>query len=168
MTIVSFLEQDWVDDGRVGAVAYDNAHTEVIEAIASGQIQGLGDLITDRIEMEDIVKKGYLTLLNQGDEHGKSLASLLINTDWQDKSQDSREAMRPTTTWAHSRTIIRGYRDQRWYAYIDCRERTEARVRVNGKFTSRKRCWDRKGHCSNWHDSYNQEIDGEEAKVAKY
>jgi len=166
MTTVFFLEQELIDDGWVGAVAYDNALTEVIEAISSGQIQGLDNLITDRIEMEEIVKKGYLTLLNQGDEHGKSLASLVINTDWQDRSQDSRKAMRATTTWAHSRTIIRRYRDQRQYAYTDYRERNKAGV--SGKFTSRKRCWDRRGYCSNRHYSYNQEIDGEEAKVVEY
>ncbi|KAL9709231.1 hypothetical protein Ac2012v2_007585 [Leucoagaricus gongylophorus] len=59
-----------------GAVAHDNVHPEAIEAIASGRIQGLDDLITDRIEMEDIVKKGYLTLLNEGDKHIKILVRL--------------------------------------------------------------------------------------------
>ena len=60
-------------------MAHDNVHPEVIEAIASGRIQGLDDLITDRIEMEDIVKKGYLILLNEGDKHSKSSTSLLTN-----------------------------------------------------------------------------------------
>ncbi|KAF5350471.1 hypothetical protein D9756_008628 [Leucocoprinus leucothites] len=56
-----------------GAMAYDNVHAEVIEAVAGGHIQGIEELITDSIQIEDVVKKGYLELLNKGDEHIKIL-----------------------------------------------------------------------------------------------
>lgn len=52
-------------------MAYHNVHPEVIEAVSTGQIQGIDNLITDKIQIEDVLKKGYLTLLNQGDEHSE-------------------------------------------------------------------------------------------------
>jgi threonine dehydrogenase-like Zn-dependent dehydrogenase len=66
------------DLGRIGAMAYDNhAYPEVIQAVASGKIQGIEELITDRIQIEDIVTKGYLTLLSQ-DEHSECPSTQVV------------------------------------------------------------------------------------------
>ncbi len=54
-----------------GAMAYNNAYPEVIEAIAQGYIQGIEDLITDKIQIEEVVEKGFLALLNRGDMHSE-------------------------------------------------------------------------------------------------
>lgn len=52
-------------------MAYNNAHPVVIEAISRGEIQGIEELITDKIEIEDVVEKGFLALLDRGDGHSK-------------------------------------------------------------------------------------------------
>jgi threonine dehydrogenase-like Zn-dependent dehydrogenase len=57
---------------RLGAVAYqDTEYPEVIEALSEGKIQGIEELFTDRIEIQDIVEKGFHTLLNHGEHHSK-------------------------------------------------------------------------------------------------
>lgn len=52
-------------------MAYNNAHPIVIEAITRGEIYGIEELITDKIEIEELVEKGFLALLDRGDRHSK-------------------------------------------------------------------------------------------------
>ncbi|KAJ3552726.1 hypothetical protein NP233_g12811 [Leucocoprinus birnbaumii] len=43
---------------EITVTGHDNVYPEVIEALANGQIQGIQELITERIQIEDVVKKG--------------------------------------------------------------------------------------------------------------
>lgn len=63
---------------QLGIVAYDRVHPELLEAIASGKIKGIEELITRRVALEDLVEQGLLTLLNDRDSHGMSRTYVLI------------------------------------------------------------------------------------------
>ncbi|TFK31770.1 alcohol dehydrogenase GroES domain protein [Crucibulum laeve] len=56
-----------------GVMGYDRVHEEVLGAVASGKISGLGELITSKISLEDVVEKGFLALLNEKDTQVKIL-----------------------------------------------------------------------------------------------
>ncbi|KAJ5690532.1 hypothetical protein N7462_004924 [Penicillium macrosclerotiorum] len=59
-----------------GAVVYDDEDFEaVIEAIASGQIAPRS-MITSKIQMDEIVKKGFEALINEKDKHVKILVDI--------------------------------------------------------------------------------------------
>ncbi|KAG2421130.1 hypothetical protein HFD88_000746 [Aspergillus terreus] len=59
-----------------GSALYDeSAFTKVIEAISYGQLSP-GKMITDKIKLDDVVEKGFKTLLNDRDEHCKILVDV--------------------------------------------------------------------------------------------
>ncbi|KAH9925051.1 alcohol dehydrogenase GroES domain protein [Epithele typhae] len=60
-----------------GSCAYNRDHAEVLQALAEGKFPGLESLITRRIGLEDCLEKGILALINEKDEHGKSLKILV-------------------------------------------------------------------------------------------
>ncbi|TFK73163.1 alcohol dehydrogenase GroES domain protein [Pluteus cervinus] len=56
-----------------GTSAYDRIHSEVLEAVAAGKILGIEKLITRKIAIEDVVEKGFKTLLADKDSQVKIL-----------------------------------------------------------------------------------------------
>ncbi|CAA7266297.1 unnamed protein product [Cyclocybe aegerita] len=54
-----------------GSVVYRDDHPELLEAVESGKIKGLEDLITRKIALEDVVEKGLKALINEKDEQSK-------------------------------------------------------------------------------------------------
>ncbi|KAG6907319.1 hypothetical protein DXG01_009438 [Tephrocybe rancida] len=54
------------------SASYDRVHPELLEAIGSGKIPGLEDLITSKISIDDVVEKGFHALLNNKDAQGLS------------------------------------------------------------------------------------------------
>ncbi|PIL28863.1 hypothetical protein GSI_08909 [Ganoderma sinense ZZ0214-1] len=56
-----------------GALAYDRVHEEMLEAVAAGKFNGLENLITGRITLEDFVERGVKALMYEKDEHVKIL-----------------------------------------------------------------------------------------------
>ncbi|PFH51146.1 hypothetical protein AMATHDRAFT_75122 [Amanita thiersii Skay4041] len=51
----------------IGVICYENDHPEVLAAIAAGKITNLEDLITRKIGLDDVVEKGFHTLINDKD-----------------------------------------------------------------------------------------------------
>ncbi|KAF9461748.1 alcohol dehydrogenase GroES domain protein [Collybia nuda] len=56
-----------------GIASYDRIHPELLEALASGKITGVEQLITRKVAIEDVVEKGFLTLVNDKDTQVKIL-----------------------------------------------------------------------------------------------
>jgi (R,R)-butanediol dehydrogenase/meso-butanediol dehydrogenase/diacetyl reductase len=54
-------------------MAYNHVHPEVIDAINSGILTGLEELITSRIGIEDTVPQGFEKLLTEKDSQVKIL-----------------------------------------------------------------------------------------------
>ncbi|KAI1786916.1 GroES-like protein [Ganoderma leucocontextum] len=52
-----------------GVLAYDRVHAEMLEAVSAGKFNGLENLITRRITLEDFVEKGMKALIYEKDEH---------------------------------------------------------------------------------------------------
>ncbi|KAF9554997.1 alcohol dehydrogenase GroES domain protein [Agrocybe pediades] len=57
----------------IGILGYTGIHPELIEAVASGKINDLEELITRKIPIEDVVEKGIMALLNDKDSQVKIL-----------------------------------------------------------------------------------------------
>ncbi|KAF4613249.1 hypothetical protein D9613_010930 [Agrocybe pediades] len=57
----------------IGILGYTGIHPELIEAVASGKIKDLEELITRKIPIEDVVEKGIMALLNDKDSQVKIL-----------------------------------------------------------------------------------------------
>ncbi|KAF8991672.1 alcohol dehydrogenase GroES domain protein [Cyathus striatus] len=57
----------------IGTCCYDGVHSEVLEAVETGKITGIEEMITMKIGLEDIVKKGIKGLLEDKDKHVKIL-----------------------------------------------------------------------------------------------
>lgn len=55
----------------LGILGYDRAHGELLEAVGAGKFQGLEKLITKKIELEDVVNEGIVSLLNEKDTQGE-------------------------------------------------------------------------------------------------
>jgi threonine dehydrogenase-like Zn-dependent dehydrogenase len=53
-------------------VCYNGIHPEMLTAVASGRIQGISDVITKKISLENLVQEGLLSLLHEKDTQGKS------------------------------------------------------------------------------------------------
>nr|VWP01421.1 Aspartyl proteinase [Ganoderma boninense] len=53
-----------------GALAYNRVHGEMLEAVAAGKFDGLENLITRRITLEELVEKGIKALMYEKDEQG--------------------------------------------------------------------------------------------------
>ena len=53
----------------------DDDFTEAIQMMADGKFKGHEKLVTGRISLEDVVKKGFEELLHNKDEHIKILVS---------------------------------------------------------------------------------------------
>ena len=53
-----------------GVMAYDRDHPEMLRAVAEGKFNGLENLITRRIGLEDFVEKGIHALIHEKDQHG--------------------------------------------------------------------------------------------------
>lgn len=51
-------------------MAYTGVHPEVLEVVASGRIQGLEDLVTKKICIDDVVEQGIMALLTEKDKQG--------------------------------------------------------------------------------------------------
>jgi threonine dehydrogenase-like Zn-dependent dehydrogenase len=60
-----------IDFITTGSIAYDRNHPEVLIAVAARKISGIEDLITSKIAMEDIIGKGFQTLLDDKASQGK-------------------------------------------------------------------------------------------------
>ncbi|KDR76847.1 hypothetical protein GALMADRAFT_225704 [Galerina marginata CBS 339.88] len=56
-----------------GTVCYNGIHPEMLAAVSSGKINGISNLITKKISLEDLVQEGLLTLLHNKDSHVKIL-----------------------------------------------------------------------------------------------
>jgi hypothetical protein len=65
-------------------------HPELLEAMAAGKISGIEELITRRVAIEDVVEKGFLTLVNDKDSQGKhSLRSIIATLTMPLSSENS-------------------------------------------------------------------------------
>jgi hypothetical protein len=51
----------------------------VIEAVASGKIQGIEELITKKISIDNIIEQGFQSLIHDKDHQSES--SLLLSVD---------------------------------------------------------------------------------------
>ncbi|KAJ3517068.1 hypothetical protein NLJ89_g737 [Agrocybe chaxingu] len=56
-----------------GSVVYHEDHAELLGAVAAGKLQGLEDLVTRKIALEDVVNKGIKALINEKDKQIKIL-----------------------------------------------------------------------------------------------
>lgn len=54
-------------------IGCDRVHAELIQAVASGKLTGLEELITSKIALEDTVEKGIMALINEKDTQIKIL-----------------------------------------------------------------------------------------------
>ena len=61
-----------------GVMAYDRDHPEMLRAVAEGKFNGLENLITRRIGLEDFVEKGIHALIHEQDLHGWHLLTTLL------------------------------------------------------------------------------------------
>ena len=59
-----------------GTIAYVNSHPETIKLVESGKIN-LKPFITGRIPLEDLIDKGFDTLIN----HNETAVKILVTTD---------------------------------------------------------------------------------------
>ncbi|CAA7263286.1 unnamed protein product [Cyclocybe aegerita] len=51
-----------------GSAVYRGHHPELLEAVASGKLHGLDDLITRKIALENVVDQGFKALINEKDK----------------------------------------------------------------------------------------------------
>ena len=58
---------------KIGTAAYNGIHPEMLEAVAAGKFKGIEKHITQKIAIEDLVKKGIMALLHEKDKHGQNL-----------------------------------------------------------------------------------------------
>ncbi|KAI8988991.1 NAD-P-binding protein, partial [Trametes punicea] len=58
------------------SLAYSNDHPELLRAMAAGSFGDLSSLITKRVALQDFEAQGIKTLLNDKDQHGKSISDL--------------------------------------------------------------------------------------------
>ncbi|KAJ3517064.1 hypothetical protein NLJ89_g736 [Agrocybe chaxingu] len=56
-----------------GSAVYRGNHPELLEAVAAGKLQGLEELITQKIVLDDVVDKGFKALINEKDKQIKIL-----------------------------------------------------------------------------------------------
>jgi len=59
-----------VDSLSIATVCYNGIHPEMLAAVASGKINGISDLITRKISLDNLVSEGLLALLNQKETQG--------------------------------------------------------------------------------------------------
>ncbi|KAG6820501.1 hypothetical protein H0H93_016308 [Arthromyces matolae] len=55
-----------------GSSCYDRVHAELLEAVGSGRLTGLEDLITKKIALTHVIEEGFNTLLHNRDEHAQA------------------------------------------------------------------------------------------------
>ncbi|KAF9456698.1 alcohol dehydrogenase GroES domain protein [Collybia nuda] len=53
--------------------SYTGIHPELVQAVASGRLSGIEDLVTARVPLEEVVERGIKALLNDKDKHVKIL-----------------------------------------------------------------------------------------------
>ncbi|CAA7263285.1 unnamed protein product [Cyclocybe aegerita] len=56
-----------------GSIVYRGDHPELLEAVAAGKLQGLEDLVTRKIALEDVVDQGFKALIDEKDKQIKIL-----------------------------------------------------------------------------------------------
>ncbi|TBU63555.1 GroES-like protein [Dichomitus squalens] len=55
-----------------GVISFDRVHNDMLKAVAEGKFNGIENIITRRIGLEDFVEKGIKALVNEKDEQGES------------------------------------------------------------------------------------------------
>ena len=78
MCFYSQLFGPCLTSGDEGSNAYVGVHPELIEAVAAGKLTGVEELITRKIDLEDVVDQGILALVNEKDKHGE-----ILTLSWQ-------------------------------------------------------------------------------------
>ena len=59
---------------NAGTAAYTGIHPELLQAVSKGLFTGLESLITSKVELNDVVQKGILALLNHKDSESKQFS----------------------------------------------------------------------------------------------
>ncbi|KAJ3517081.1 hypothetical protein NLJ89_g735 [Agrocybe chaxingu] len=99
-----------------GSIVYRGDHPELLEAVAAGKLQGLEDLITRKIAIEDVVEQGFKALINEKDQQIDFIVDVLLYGDPKLLSSSTRQDLQtclfvtPMTRYRAGRHLFRAVR----------------------------------------------------------